>query len=343
MALDDQLPLNRPAPASTMPVDPASVFAAMQGRGAAPATTPQFDPEQEAAQTMSMGRGIASREDLARQARDTQLSQLTSKESKLEAEPPAPPWAPKMTPMTGGGIGGNLMSILHNIGQGMMAVGAATKIGSNVREMAYQGRDIPYEQQRQALATQISQLQEQGKTGAEVETAGLSTPSRMMAGYGQEQRGAGAEKSGEAALQRVQVDAQRVAVEQAKNLATIAQGWEKLSQGDRRLAFDKWKQGAENALRDKYINTQLDETDIKAAVQRDMVSAVKQDEYLSKSPVTSQILDWMGLGPQFVAPTGAGTPSVDVPPNPKSTTPARPKNVPADAKWDSSTRRWRRK
>jgi hypothetical protein len=317
MAFDDQLPLNRQAPASTMPVDPASVFAAMQGRGAAPTATPDFSPEEETAKNMAAERGIMTREDLARQVNQGQLASKMKEQEQLEGESPAPPWSPKMTPMTGGGLGGNLLSILHNIGQGMMAVGAATKIGSDIRGMAYQSRDLPYEQKRQALATQIGQLQEQGKTGAEVESASMAAPSRMMSGYGQEQRGAGAVLSGTAAMERASTMAQQVANTRAHELVLESQGWSKLKLDQQKQNFTQWYEKTLTELAQHRIDAGMQENEARVEAQKDLVAAVQQDKYLATSPLKAQFLNWIGAGPEMVGPAGAGTPQVAVPPNPK--------------------------
>lgn len=327
-ALTDQLPTALdPQRAALLQLFP------QQGGGAAPPPAPTSSPSPdimaEMVEASRQGRQIFGAESAKTGALGGQAESLIQQ----QAQTPIPKmgWLDTQGKPQQGGF-------LHNLGRTLMTLGAATVPGRAIQAAQYGPGIERYEAETGARAKQIEELRGQEEQHEKLATAGAGMVSKPITAAGSALRG-------EAAVSKADTYAQQV-----QNQLTVA------LKGLDLKALATGSQVALNAARQKLltIKAQLEPQRVaiaqegvelgaatKQAISNAMIQLGVQKDHPLASLVDSVFgTDFTPAAPQTdTGKTGAGA---TVPPKKPGTTPARPKGVPADAKYDPKTQTWYR-
>lgn len=229
---------------------------------------------------------------------------------------PLPPhgfgYNPKFQPITGQGFGGGVKNLLGDILKGAALIGSSTRQGRAI-EQAYYGPGVnQYEAQRQQRASQIEATKSKGALEASATgELGQAAGTASLAGY----RGAVVgirEEDERIKQQKADQEGQRIASQNAIGLQRVQQGWEKLTQAQQAQKFKQWYQGALIQVANARVSAGLDENSARIDAQKDLASALAQNNYVRSNPLISEVLGAFGV-PQFEQAPGAQTTPVTKP------------------------------
>lgn len=180
-------------------------------------------------------------------------------------------------------------SLLHKIGQALLAVGAATGPGEAIQGQVYGPARRSWDAQRAANVQAISDLKDQlGVPTEELKAvSGLGQGAGMLAYRGgvlsdKEQRTQIARRNSDTA-------AQRVANEQANALVRQSQGWNRLSIDQQRANADSAFKAAVVPIMQARIDAGMDENEARVQAQEDIRAAAANNSYIQTHPVLSAI------------------------------------------------------
>ena len=205
----------------------------------------------------------------------------------------------------------------HDLGQALLALGAATTPGQAIESRVYGPGITQYETRQKQLADQISDIQGQQKAAEEP----LGTLGRTNLGFANLNEKTTHDRNTEAtAKQNADTRAQVAANNQANQLVRQAQGWKNLDirtqTNNIRQAFDT---AVVSVMRER-VAAGMSENDARISAQEDMKAALSQNQYAVQHP----ILSMLGVSPDLSAAPGAQQPKAIQPPKA-----AAPTNKPA--------------
>lgn len=238
-------------------------------------------------------------------------------------------------PHFGGGI-------LHDLGQALLTLGAATTPGHAVQEQIYGPKVRQYESKKAALAGELEALK--GESGIAQQQAGEVTGAAGAASLGT-YRGATGEAAttrAGAAVTAANAQAQKVSNDYAIQLQQVAQAWAKLPYQEQLMQAQAFKDKMAVEIANIYAGAQITRQEIEAQVQQNLANVASQSGVLKEFPWLAGVFGLTPAAPQTPGGSQPVTGPVTPPQRPpaQGATPPRPAGVPADAKWNPKTRRW---
>lgn len=212
-------------------------------------------------------------------------------------------------------------SFLHNLGQALLTVGAASGPGQAVQNVAYSGPRQEYEARAERISGLQKQLEPEEKLGAAA--AGMSSRAIM---------GGARVESAQAAQTRADAEAQKVANQYQIDLERNAQGWDKLTLQQQQLQAKEWYQKAYIDAFNARTAAGMAQTEARVAAQRDIAAVVSQSAVVKEHPWLTQLIPGLmeAPAPGAAAPIAPPKPNQPAKPKADAAAPARPSNVPPD-------------
>ena len=306
-----------PQPATSAPAAPS----------APPSAAPSGDITQEMIEASRQGRQVFTGEVGRSHDLSSQIQELIRQQ---QATPiPKMGWTDTQGKPQQGGF-------LHNLGRVMMTLGGATGPGQAIQAEQYGPGIKRYEAETGARAKQIEELRGQQEEAGKTATAGAGMVSKPITAAGQVMRG-------QAALERANAyvplaAAQATAALKGIDLKKAAIDEKVRNDMVRELQAKIDEQGR------NFRATNKDATEEEVArVLAGSREAIANEVSARNPSLWNQIKNYFGVEtPQLPsAPQPQLTPTPQKPTKPAaSAAPARPKGVPADAKWDAKTKTW---
>jgi len=293
--------------------------------------TSPIDPQQVAAQMMQRGGQLTEQQLGIANPAAAKATEIASSPYKTN-DPVYGTWGGRApgtqapTPQPG---------FLHTLGRALLAIGEATTPGQTILKQRYAAQSTARGSEESGRAEQIQALQKQAQLAEEP----VGATSRMGPQY---MSAAARQESAQAATDRVKAYAQSI-TDRAKNFAAT-QDWHTASLDEKKRSnlVNEAQRAADEAGRD-FRSLHKDATTEEVA---NIVTGTRQsiaNEAAARDPsVKSWLFNALGID----VPQIQGAPSPRFRETPKadaaspSTIPARPKGVPADAKWDPKTKTW---
>lgn len=290
---------------------------------AAPAPGPT-DITQEMVQASQQGRQIFG-EQVGRERSIADQIQDLVRQQQATPIPKTGFLDPQGQPQKGG--------FLHSLGRALTAIGAATAPGAAIERAVYEPGLRRYGAETGARAKQIEELQSQEQREEQLGGAAAGMVSKPITAAGSVLRG-------EAAVSRAQVYKDTVAPTQAK--ALLAGIDLKRAAQDEKARHDLATelQAKANMMAQEYMTREkITGSEDVAGILAGSREAIANEVAARNPSLWQQLQVELGWGatPQLPAAQPAQTPPNQAKPG---AAPARPKNVPADAHWNSKTRHW---
>lgn len=217
------------------------------------------------------------------------------------------PWM-KMQPVTGQGFGGDVKGVLGDVGKALLLGLSATGPGRAVQGAIYGPAQRTYklgqEQKAQRLEAMKTQAGAYGQAGESASRAigGLAEADyrNRMATSKEEQIRINQQKADQAG--------QEIANNYAMQSQRLAQGWDRLEQGQQKIAIQDWYDKGVLQAMNARIAAGTEQNAARIQAQEDMKAAATQSGFATKYPILGALMGAVGVSPDLTSAPGAGQP-----------------------------------
>jgi hypothetical protein len=266
-----------------------------------PVQAPQQPPQMSGADLTPMMQQIAEQYQKPAMQGEMNVAQQMGPMTQPTAIPKMG-YQPNFQPMDSAG------HVLGDIGKALLLGLSATGPGRAVEGAVYGPRVRQYEAGQQQKAQQIEALKNQaGAYGQTGESASRAIGGLGEASYRQGMLGLGAQRN-QINQQKADQQGQKIANEYAVQGQRLAQGWDRLDQGQQNIAIKQWFDKGVLQSMNARIDAGMDENSARLQAQEDMKAAATQSGFATKYPILGQLMGAVGLSPDLTSAPAAGVP-----------------------------------